>query len=1477
MGPHAATPRLAATAAALAFALTCAPSQQPLAPPPRSVPAPVDFATSQSDNLFSVLRSQEQIHEWEEARTELTAGEHRAAVERLYRLLQTESGGVVPVGPGRFLGLRLAIVLTLANLPAAATAEYEALVGRELGSTPRDLATCTIATLERFADRFPASSLGQRSRIRLGDLALEAGQGQLAATHFRSALDATPIGSSEEQRVYSRLRLCSVLVDPITARADSARAATDPADDDVLDTLPESALPTLHRAYGGGGTGRTPMPNPAGHPDTQRSEQVFAPEFTNREIGLFAMHAVGDLDGICIATGREVVSLDPLRSKVQWVSRSPLGNSRADYSDSTNQDMVLAAAIGSDIVVAALQVPEGSANVDFHGGIRIMYKMPQRRLFAWDRASGLQLWSHFDEIEGPRTRKFRGHDSCANPIVAGDTVFAPMHDRSGAIAFSVGAYDLRTGQVKWRRLVCSSQQDVNMFGNARMEFAASPLSLHDGVLYGAANLGVSYAIEAGTGRIRWITAYDVVRMPRAMLHQQAERQVYFANNVPVVNRHVVAMMPLDSQFVLGLDTESGRALWRLPAEATVAGTDHHVVWLAGALGDEFVLSGRGIVAVRARPDSPLGERAEVRQLVAPQTLNVPVDRRLAARPALSANRLFVPRQDRVLIFERDGQPATPPAWSLPRYQPGNLTLVNGIAVSVRQGSFDVLFDGAALLRRVQEQAQQAPDDPETLLRAASLQRALLPVEASAAAREEVLQLYRQGLQACVQRGLPKEHPTRLALQRELFDHAQLIAHAAAESGTSDVETVRALLVQSRDAAPDAKSWVEEQAMLLQRTPEPAARAAELQRLLQEAADATFPLGDGVPVPAYVAWQQALLAENEPARATACWQHLLENYGAVQLGDETAQAIAFTAIERLLRQHGPACYAAIAARADAALQAAKGDAEALRTLANRFPNSTAAATARAQLLDVAVRAGDLATACAVLAQAQAIETVPPGLLRRVMAAAQNRGNTALAAALANRLLAHAQVASDWPDDAGAKYGDVVRQQLPATEPAAALPAVPTFDGPRILPRNAREFLRLLPVLRMPGLPAPADTPLYVVTGNELRAIDVHASGTDKPVLFSASIDFLEHVVLCGDTLVVPDMGRAFAIDYRSGAPRWQLANPKDRQIESLGLQQGVLHVSLQPKSSGGSELLGIEPLTGAVLFVRQQDADHLRPKATRDGILSMTMGADGAVQVEWIDPVSGAPLRKLLLADGSGKGHFGLAPDSVAARLYPLNLASDGTRLLLPMDGSQSGSPARVVALAPDGSAAWTWNGAAGSTLPLVACRGEVTVVVESASSQAGKVVLLRSTDGQVLRSIEIGIDPTVLNWERTWLANPAPPLLAIESFADAERQQRQLVVFPLDDRAPFVIPLGREDGEIVQAPQFGADFVAFATRPRKGEDRARLHVLTLRDRSGALPDGSKHRRLNVPGACDGLQLVGDRLCATGHQGLLLLGPPESPR
>jgi outer membrane protein assembly factor BamB len=1457
-------------------------------PAQRAVEHAIEFSTGQDDNLFSVLRSQDHIHSFEKGLAEIDAGELRNGVERLHRLLQADNGGVVPVAPGRFLGLRLCTIVAMANMSPAAKAEYEELVKREGGAVER-LHELTDEQLALLADRFPAASIGLRARLRLGDLALTAGNGRVAAEQFRQALDATEIGSTDERRARERLRCARVLQDPFQALADREGRDQTIAGDELLPILPTSDNGRCWPAYGGGHGGDTPMLSPIGRLERSWAADVTAPGFDARDAGNFAMHAVGDLDGIFVNTGRRVVAFAPLRKEVAWETPEPMhdapedspryGRWRGSTGEGINEDMVLAAACNDDVVVAALQVPDKTSHVDFHGGLVVINKIPMRRLYGFARQSGKLLWSHYDSLDGPRTRGFRGHDACANPLIAGDTVYCPVHDRSGAIAFSIGAYDVRTGAPKWRRLVCSSQQDVNMFGNARAEFAASPLCLRDGVLYGASNLGVAFALDASNGRLRWLTAYDVVSIPKTSFptHHQQDRLVYFANNAPAIADDVVCTTPLDSPFVLGFDTESGRLLWHLPPEASIDTVDNRVVWLAGTLRDEFVLAGNGAVAVKARPHGNQPGGAVLRQLVRPEQLG---DRRSGlplARPAVTREGVWFARADALLGFDAAGQPLASSPARLPRTLPGNLTLVAGIAVSLRQHTIELDYDAAALRSQIEADAMSHPDDPALLLRLANLQHAL-QADDDPRARAALANIYREGLAVAQRTGLAKNHPVRQALQRELYRLALLDADQAVQRGAPDAI---ALLVAARDAAADENDWLHVQAMLLARcTDDRAMFATELERLATEAPDATFPFGEGVPVRTWVAWQRARLA-TDPAKAVELWQDLIENHGDRALGGTTAARLARDAIAALIAQHGPACYAAVRARADQALAAAGDDRQALAGVTLRFPNSEAAERARVRLLDAAVRAGDLTIACSVLAQGLAAGSVPPGIARRVLVAAAQRGNQGLARAMADRLRAHGKLASDWPDDQGRTYDDVLAAlPQPAAVTLLAL-QVPASEVVACRGRSPNEFSLFNTVLVPPGFSAPADVPLYVKADAErqLRAIDVRAATADKPLLFAAEVEYSTQIVLCGTVLIVPDLRRVFALDYRTGRLLWELPNGKRRLIDSLGVCNGVLHVTAQPETADGDgELLGIEPLTGVVLFSRPLPAQALRPKAIDGALLQMQVTNDGSAIVESIDPVAGTAVQATTITAAVLQNEIQLQPESMLTRFFPQWLASDGERVYLPVDSSPAGDAPRLLALQRDGKVAWHWRGSSGAQLVLAALRGDRFVVIEASERKPARLVLLRATDGEVLRTVDAGFDATVLDWERSSLSNPAPAACAIESFADAERTQRQfLCVGVADDVPTFALPLGREDGEIVREPLFGADFVTFATRPGKGAGGGRLWCVSLADRSGLLPDGRKYRLLTEPGGVDAMARVGENAAVLGAQGILILGPAGDKR
>ncbi|MBM3961054.1 MAG: hypothetical protein FJ306_04025, partial [Planctomycetes bacterium] len=274
-----------AAAAAAVFACVAAAQR----PPQRVVESPIDFTTGQDDNLYSVLRAQEQIHALEQGLAEIASGEVRTGVERLHRILTGDAPGVVPVAPGRFLGLRLATTMALANLPPAAKAAYEEFVAREAGAVP-DVAELDAAALRRLADRFPAAEAGLRARVRLGDLAFADGDARTAIGHFRRALDAAAIGSDDERRIAERLFCAQTIVEPAVAAGERRPGRLGAIGEDVLSVLPPERL--LRRewpAVGGPGSGRAAMAEPPRRVDTRWSAEVAAPCFDERDVSQFAM------------------------------------------------------------------------------------------------------------------------------------------------------------------------------------------------------------------------------------------------------------------------------------------------------------------------------------------------------------------------------------------------------------------------------------------------------------------------------------------------------------------------------------------------------------------------------------------------------------------------------------------------------------------------------------------------------------------------------------------------------------------------------------------------------------------------------------------------------------------------------------------------------------------------------------------------------------------------------------------------------------------------------------------------------------------------------------------------------------------------------------------------------------------------------------------------------------------------------------
>ena len=99
----------------------------------------------------------------------------------------------------------------------------------------------------------------------------------------------------------------------------------------------------------------------------------------------------------------------------------------------------------------------------------------------------------------------------AGPVcVDGGVVYASGSVTEGAITAYVAAFDVDSGELLWRTLLCSGQQELTMFNRPFQEHVVSPPLLHDGALFVSTNLGVVGCVDAWSGRARWLTAYETI-------------------------------------------------------------------------------------------------------------------------------------------------------------------------------------------------------------------------------------------------------------------------------------------------------------------------------------------------------------------------------------------------------------------------------------------------------------------------------------------------------------------------------------------------------------------------------------------------------------------------------------------------------------------------------------------------------------------------------------------------------------------------------------------------------------------------------------------------------------------------------------------------------------------------------------------------------------------------------------------------------
>ncbi len=226
--------------------------------------------------------------------------------------------------------------------------------------------------------------------------------------------------------------------------------------------------------------------------------------------------------------------------------------------------------------------PGGSSrDWDFYGGRR-SYFYPQQSILvhdgtvfshmfvygpsltAVDQNTGRMLWA-----KGPMaaTTEDEWLDRFqASPAAGRGTVIVPIvHDdirgRSHiASTAELAAYETRTGKLVWRRwLARISPLKITQSRYPRKIriFASTPL-VNEGVVYHCTNAGVVSALDEQTGDVRWLTRYP---QNKKVMDNFSHPGLVWRNEPPVIRGNKLYVSPVDSEFLLCLDTETGRIQW----------------------------------------------------------------------------------------------------------------------------------------------------------------------------------------------------------------------------------------------------------------------------------------------------------------------------------------------------------------------------------------------------------------------------------------------------------------------------------------------------------------------------------------------------------------------------------------------------------------------------------------------------------------------------------------------------------------------------------------------------------------------------------------------------------------------------------------------------------------------------------------------------------------------------------------------------
>jgi outer membrane protein assembly factor BamB len=1452
----------------------------------------------------------------ERAEGHIEALRYAHALEDLQQLIEDHGGEVLPpafragsdtptrhpvhIGAGEWAEERMR------TLPVEARALYrerfEAAAGRALHYARE---RGDRLALGKVARTWPLTASAHEAWWTLGDIELERGHTEEA----RAAYERAAIEPEHADRLAARLEL----VDAVGTGSPETGA-------DTAGRMP----PQL--ALAGPGQGGGPLPSADGDRWHLSRDDVDLFPLTARELsGHHPSFPILAGETLIVSTSRRVYAFDAWTGRAIWDTGEPRGwedqgaTQRKEYLEAIDEKKLLVApAVENDIVVASLQVPVSLLQGVTYNNIDITKRIPERRLFAYDLATGEPLWSHTPDVAWDGESDSYAHQMsvAAPPTISGSRVIVPCYRMQGRIAMHAACYELETGELLWSTSLISGQRETNMFGRQEKEFCGVPAVVAGDRVIVQTQLGAVAALDLFTGRILWESLYDQIPLEPTRQWNAPERdEVWTKPSPPVVvadeQGGVVVSAPSDGKALLGLDLVTGAVLWEHSVGSLrPMGSDRRHGTLLGADVDTVFLGGP-VVSAFQKPGGLRSTPAPTPRWSHP----APSHRSNRPRAVLGAEEvLLLSSGQREVVDRRRGKMKVQKCATWDSDDNGNASIAEGMLFTVGRGGITGIFDWDVLLERQRRRLLTRPDDREELvdlgellMRRAGALRVAGETGRSLAHSQEGISLVRPLQDAS---GVDSDPRLRSVLHQLLRVRALSLADQADTPGA--IEALR----EARELAPDRlalrdtlfseerllrgrgrATWRNVLAELelhcadLEMTDE--ALGEELEWLLGDALIDPDSLGDlGRRQPPVGLWV-LLVRAHESATFGATEAALGDLHDALAVYGDLSLApgidvfdVVSARITRRLDISGRAPYERFEREADALYDRAieTTDEDVLRRLARLYPHSRAARRSLDVRLTWSFDAGDARQAAQILYGEAASVPRPAAesarVFLRLAETLAGAGNERfLETALYALALDAPELVLDVAPYAGRNLGEVAGSLHRPPTPAPPLRFDESIRQTRFLDGRYQVLGRVDPEPRQEDTQQPSRLVFLFRNGGSNR---IEAFSSDRPglVLWRREFDRrLSHdnAALSDERVLVALERSVEALDVDTGNDVWSWRPDGEvpQHVTTVAVHGGVAVVQLSDERGTGRQLQALDANSGVELWSLPLNNTMIwRGPIFGDGL---------AVLFGHASPPHRTEALVVDLVRGTVRTQIELLPPLESHNSADTTWIEDG-RLVTPIYSARR-QPIRLAAYDLEtGESVWRLPLADGETLHALAAYGGKTYLIAPSTStdaRTGSLYVLDVALGGLRKIAQLKPDDQVLGLgsrssQRRELSSPY--LYICSPGPGGRKTQLKAVHLPYQRRWTYSLPVSEEAlyDQGMPLPVTTEECVVFlystknerSSLPRQGHLEFVDQSLGQRRDSRLLESRleATNRRVEIHG-------FGDALYVLGNQGMAILEMP----